>query len=148
MSGYWNEPEKTAETIKDGWLYSGDMARLDADGYIYIVDRKKDLIISGGANISSREVEEALYWHPSVREAGVIGRADEEWGERPHAFISLFPGTTATAEELIAFCRERIASLQVPGGHRHHRRVAEERRRQILKTEPARPRASPARNHH
>lgn len=114
MTGYWNDPEKTAETIKGGWLYSGDMARLDDRGYIYIVDRKKDLIISGGANISSREVEEVLYWHPSVREAGVIGKPDEEWGERPHAFVSLFPGKPASAAEIMAFCRERIAHYKCP----------------------------------
>ena len=149
MSGYWNDPEKTAETIKGGWLYSGDMARLDADGYIYIVDRKKDLIISGGANISSREVEEALYWHPSVREAGVIGRADEEWGERPHAFISLFPGAKATAEELIAFCRERIAHYKCPAGIDIIDELPKNAVGKILKTElRARLRAIPARNDH
>ena len=149
MSGYWNDPEKTAETIKGGWLYSGDMARLDADGYIYIVDRKKDLIISGGANISSREVEEALYWHPSVREAGVIGTADEEWGERPHAFISLFSGATATAEELIAFCRERIAHYKCPAGIDIIDELPKNAVGKILKTElRARLRASPARNDH
>ncbi len=114
MSGYWNDPDKTAETIRNGWLYSGDMAKVDAEGYIYIVDRKKDLIISGGANISSREVEEVLYWHPSVREAGVIGKPDEEWGERPHAFVSLFPDKPATAAEILAFCRERIAHYKCP----------------------------------
>ena len=149
MSGYWNEPEKTAETIRDGWLYSGDMARLDAEGYIYIVDRKKDLIISGGANISSREVEEALYWHPSVREAGVIGRGDEEWGERPHAFISLFPGAKATAEELIAFCRERIAHYKCPAGIDIIDELPKNAVGKILKTElRARLRAIPARNDH
>jgi acyl-CoA synthetase (AMP-forming)/AMP-acid ligase II len=88
MTGYWNEPEKTAETIRNGWLHSGDMATLDERGYLTIVDRKKDLIISGGANISSREVEEVLYWHPSVREASVIGKPDEEWGEVPRRFRS------------------------------------------------------------
>jgi acyl-CoA synthetase (AMP-forming)/AMP-acid ligase II len=149
MSGYWNEPDKTAETIKDGWLYSGDMARLDDEGYIYIVDRKKDLIISGGANISSREVEEALYWHPSVREAGVIGRADEEWGERPHAFISLNPGTSATPAELLAFCRERIAHYKCPAAIDIIDELPKNAVGKILKTElRARLRASPARNDH
>ncbi|MBR1125682.1 long-chain-fatty-acid--CoA ligase [Bradyrhizobium lablabi] len=115
MSGYWNEPEKTAETIREGWLYSGDMARVDAGGYLYIVDRKKDLIISGGANISSREVEEVLYWHPSVREASVIGRPDEQWGELPHAFVSLLPDKPApTPAELIAFCKQRLANYKCP----------------------------------
>jgi acyl-CoA synthetase (AMP-forming)/AMP-acid ligase II len=115
MAGYWNEPERTAETIRGGWLYSGDMARMDTEGYLYIVDRKKDLIISGGANISSREVEEVLYWHPSVREASVIGKPDDQWGELPHAFVSLLPDKPATTpEELRAFCRERLANYKCP----------------------------------
>jgi acyl-CoA synthetase (AMP-forming)/AMP-acid ligase II len=115
MSGYWNEPEKTAETIRGGWLYSGDMAKVDAEGYLYIVDRKKDLIISGGANISSREVEEVLYWHPSVREASVIGKPDEQWGELPHAFVSLLPDRPVpTSQELLAFCKERLANYKCP----------------------------------
>ena len=115
MSGYWNEPEKTAETIRDGWLYSGDMARLDDEGYLYIVDRKKDLIISGGANISSREIEEVLYWHPSVREASVIGKPDEQWGELPHAFVSLLPDRPVPSpQELVAFCKERLANYKCP----------------------------------
>jgi acyl-CoA synthetase (AMP-forming)/AMP-acid ligase II len=114
MTGYWNEPEKTSETIRNGWLHSGDMATLDSRGYLTIVDRKKDLIISGGANISSREVEEILYWHPSVREASVIGRPDEEWGEVPHAVVSLHPGRALTADELVAFCRERLSGYKCP----------------------------------
>ena len=114
MTGYWNEPDKTAQTIRDGWLHSGDMAKVDAKGYLYIVDRKKDLIISGGANISSREVEEVLYWHPSVREAGVIGKPDEQWGELPHAYVSLHPDMPATAAEILAFCRERLAHYKCP----------------------------------
>ena len=84
-------PEKTAETMRSGWLHSGDMAMLDERGYLTIVDRKKDLIISGGANISSREVEEVLYWHPAVREAGVVGKPDEEWGELPTASCRRMP---------------------------------------------------------
>jgi acyl-CoA synthetase (AMP-forming)/AMP-acid ligase II len=114
MSGYWNEPEKTAETIKRGWLHSGDMATIDARGYLTIVDRKKDLIISGGANISSREVEEVLYWHPAVREASVVGKPDEQWGEVPHAFVSLNPDTPASPEEMLAFCKERLAGYKCP----------------------------------
>ncbi len=114
MTGYWNDPGKTAETIRDGWLYSGDMATLDERGYLTIVDRKKDLIISGGANISSREVEEVLYWHACVREASVIGRPDEQWGELPHAFVSLHPGAVLLPQELIAFCRERLSGYKCP----------------------------------
>lgn len=114
MSGYWNDPEKTAETIRNGWLHSGDMATMDERGYLTIVDRKKDLIISGGANISSREVEEVLYWHPAVREASVVGKPDDQWGELPHAFVSLHAGQAVTAPELIAFCRERLSGYKCP----------------------------------
>ena len=114
MTGYWNEPALTAETMRNGWLHSGDMATLDARGYLTIVDRKKDLIISGGANISSREVEEVIYWHPAVREAGVIGEPDDEWGEVPRAFVSLHAGQTLTAAELLAFCKERLSGYKCP----------------------------------
>lgn len=114
MTGYWNDPEKTAETMRGGWMHSGDMATLDERGYLTIVDRKKDLIISGGANISSREVEEVIYWHPAVREASVVGRPDEEWGEVPHAFVSLHAGQRASADELVAFCRERLSGYKCP----------------------------------
>ncbi|NPC56395.1 class I adenylate-forming enzyme family protein [Caenimonas soli] len=114
MTGYWNDPEKTAETMRSGWMHSGDMATMDERGYLTIVDRKKDLIISGGANISSREVEEVLYWHPAVREASVIGKPDEEWGELPHGFVSLHSGKSVTPEELVAFCRERLSGYKCP----------------------------------
>lgn len=114
MTGYWNEPDKTAEAMRNGWMHSGDMATLDERGYITIVDRKKDLIISGGANISSREVEEVIYWHPSVREASVIGKPDEEWGEVPHAFVSLHAGKSLTTGELLAFCKERLSGYKCP----------------------------------
>lgn len=116
MSGYWNDPERTREAIRDGWLHSGDLATVDADGYIYIVDRKNDLIISGGANIASSEVENVIYWHEAVREAAVVGRPDEEWGETVHAFVSLHDGKSTTPEALIAFCRERLAHFKCPSG--------------------------------
>jgi fatty-acyl-CoA synthase len=114
MTGYWNDPEKTAETMRNGWMHSGDMATLDERGYLTIVDRKKDLIISGGANISSREVEEIIYWHPAIREASVVGKPDEEWGEVPHAFVALHPGRIVTQEELVAFCRDRLSGYKCP----------------------------------
>lgn len=114
MTGYWNDPEKTAETMRNGWMHSGDMATMDERGYLTIVDRKKDLIISGGANISSREVEEVIYWHPAVREAGVIGKPSEEWGEVPHAFVSLHAGQSVAPDELVAFCRERLSGYKCP----------------------------------
>jgi len=114
MTGYWQDPERTNETIRDGWLYSGDLATVDTEGYLYIVDRKKDLIISGGANIASSEVENVLYWHEAVREAAVVGTPDAEWGERVHAFVSLHDGKSVTPQELITFCRDRLAHFKCP----------------------------------
>ncbi len=115
MVGYWQKPEETA-IAKDaeGWLYTGDIAKMDEDGYFYIVDRKKDLIIVGGYNVVPREVEEVLFTHPKVMEAVVIGVADQYRNERVKAFVVLKPGETATAEEIIAFCRERLAPYKVP----------------------------------
>ncbi len=114
MKEYWKLPKETAETIKGGWLYTGDMGRMDEDGYIYIVDRKKDMIISGGENIYSREVEEVLYTHPAVQEAAVMGVPDEKWGESVKAVIVLREGMTATEDEIINFCKERLASYKKP----------------------------------
>ena len=114
MKGYWNKPEATAETLKDGWIYTGDLAKIDRRGYIYLVDRKKDIIISGGENIYAREVEDVLNTHPAIAEAAVIGVPDEAWGEAVKAVVSLKPGTTATDEELIQYCKERMASFKKP----------------------------------
>ncbi|MFQ5856549.1 MAG: long-chain fatty acid--CoA ligase [Anaerolineae bacterium] len=114
MQGYWNMPEETALTLRDGWLYTGDIAQMDEDGYFYIVDRKKDMIISGGVNIYPREVEEVLYEHPAVREAAVIGVPDPHWGESPKAFVALKDGADVTADEIIDFCRDRLATYKVP----------------------------------
>ncbi|KKM12507.1 hypothetical protein SY88_02930 [Clostridiales bacterium PH28_bin88] len=114
MSGYWKQPDKTAETIRNGWLYTGDMATVDAEGYIYIVDRKNDLIISGGENIYPREIEEVLYTHPAVLEAAVIGVPDEKWGEAIKAFIALKESASATEEEIIDYCKQYIASYKKP----------------------------------
>ncbi|MCC7355412.1 MAG: long-chain fatty acid--CoA ligase [Anaerolineae bacterium] len=115
MVGYWQKPEETA-IAKDaeGWLYTGDIAKMDEDGYFYIVDRKKDLIIVSGYNVVPREVEEVLFTHPKVMEAVVIGVADQYRNERVKAFIVLKAGETATADEIIAFCRERLAPYKVP----------------------------------
>jgi long-chain acyl-CoA synthetase len=114
MKGYWKMPKETAETIKDGWLHTGDLGRMDEDGYIYIVDRRKDMIISGGENIYSREVEEVLYTHPAVQEAAVVGIPDEKWGESVKAVIVLRKGMTATEDEIINYCKERLASYKKP----------------------------------
>ena len=114
MKGYWNKPEETALVLRDGWLYTGDIAKKDADGYFYIVDRKKDMIIAGGFNVYPREVEEVLFECPKVAEAAVIGVPDRYRGETVKAFVVLKPGVTATAEEIIAFCRERLAAYKTP----------------------------------
>jgi long-chain acyl-CoA synthetase len=114
MKGYWNKPEETALVLHDGWLYTGDLARKDTDGYYYIVDRKKDIIIAGGYNIYPREVEEVLWEFPKILEAAVIGVPDSYRGETVKAFVVLQPGTAATADEIIAFCRERLAAYKVP----------------------------------
>ncbi|OCA86919.1 long-chain-fatty-acid--CoA ligase [Bacillus sp. FJAT-27986] len=116
MSGYWKNEEATMEAIKNGWLHTGDMATVDEDGHIDIVDRKKDVIISGGENISSIEVEGVLYDHPDVLEAAVIAVPHEKWGETPHAFIVQREGRNVSEEELIAFTRERLAHFKAITG--------------------------------
>ena len=114
MKGYWNKPAETAEQIRHGWLHTGDIGRRDADGFFYIVDRKKDLIIAGGFNIYPREVEEVLFEHPKIKEAVVVGVADSYRGETVKAFIVLKDGEQAMADEITAFCRERLATYKVP----------------------------------
>lgn len=114
MQGYWQMPEATAETIVDGWLHTGDLARMDQDGYVYIVDRKKDMIISGAENIYSREVEEVLYMHPAVLEAAVIGVPDAKWGEAVKAIVVLKPGANASEQDIVEFCKKNLASYKKP----------------------------------
>jgi fatty-acyl-CoA synthase len=114
MDGYFNDPEATARAMGDGWFHTGDAAVVHADGYVEIRDRLKDVIISGGENISSVEVEATLLRHPAVLEAAVVGMPDEKWGEAPHAFVVYRPGQMATPAELRAFCREHIAHFKVP----------------------------------
>ena len=114
MKGYWGNSQATAETIRDGWLSTGDLARVDEDGYFYIVDRKKDLIIRGGFNVYPREVEEVLYEHPAVAEAAVIGIPEPELGEEIGAAVTLKPAASATPAELRAFVKERIAPYKYP----------------------------------
>ncbi len=114
MKGYWKMPEVTAETIKKRWLHSGDLAVVDEDGYIYIIDRSKDMIISGAINIYPREIEEVLYTHPAILEAAVIGEANEEWGEIVKAVIVLREGQKAGEEEIIQYCKEHLASYKKP----------------------------------
>ena len=114
MLEYWKRPEETAERVRDGFVYTGDMGYYDEKGYIYIVDRKSDMIISGGENVYPREVEEVLYQHPAVREVAVIGLPDDYWVERVHAVVALREGLKVTGEELIQFCRERMAKYKSP----------------------------------
>ena len=114
MEGYYNRPDETAQTLRDGWLHTGDIATIDADGYVAIVDRKKEMIIVSGFNVYPREVEEALAKHPAVLESAAIGVPHPIKGEEVKAFVVLKPGHTATADELIAFCREQLAPFKVP----------------------------------
>ena len=114
MKGYYKKPEATAEAFKGGWFHSGDMGYQDEDGFFFIVDRKKELIIRGGFNVYPREIEEVLYAHPAVQEAAVLGVPDERMGEEVSAVVSMKPGQTVTEEELIAFTKERVAAYKYP----------------------------------
>ena len=114
LKGYWEQPEETGKAIHDGYFHSGDLAVWDETGSVHIVDRKKDVIISGGENISSPEIEDALYKHPAVLECAVIGVPSEKWGETPKALIVLRDGSAATEDEIIAFTREHLAHFKCP----------------------------------
>jgi fatty-acyl-CoA synthase len=114
MKGYLKNPVASAEAFKGGWFHSGDLGVLHPDGYIQLKDRSKDIIISGGENISSIEVEDALYKHPAVQAAGVVARPDAKWGETPCAFVELKPGHTATEDDIIAWCKQKLAGFKVP----------------------------------
>jgi long-chain acyl-CoA synthetase len=115
MKGYWNNPEETAKVFtEDGWLKTGDIAYQDEDGYVFIVDRSKDMIISGGYNVFPKEIDEAILKHPKVKDAITIGIPDEYRGEVPKAFVQLEEGATTTAEEIIAHCKRHLAAYKVP----------------------------------
>jgi long-chain acyl-CoA synthetase len=114
MKGYWERPDITADTLVDGWMRTGDMARVDEDGYFFIVDRKKEMIIRGGFNIYPRELEEVLYEHPAVREAAVVGLPDESLGEEVGAAVALKSGEQAEPDELRAYMKERVAAYKYP----------------------------------
>jgi acyl-CoA synthetase (AMP-forming)/AMP-acid ligase II len=114
MAGYWNKPEQTAAALRDGWYWSGDVGRLDDEGYLFLLDRSKDMIISGGENVYCTEVEDAIYTHPAVLEATVFGVPSDHWGEAVHAVVVLREGATATDADIIAHCRARIAGYKVP----------------------------------
>ena len=114
MTGYWNKPEATAETLKDGWMHTGDAAKMDKRGYIFIQDRIKDMIVSGGENIYPAEVENALFQHPAVADAAVIGIPSEQWGETVLAFLVLQRDEKPTTEDLIEHCRAHLAGYKLP----------------------------------
>ena len=114
MDGYYREADATEAAITDGWLHTGDMAVWDEENYIYIVDRKKDIIISGGENISSIEVEKAIFAHPAVLECAVVSAPDPQWGEIPAAIVVLKPGQPLTEEQLLSFLKARIAKFKIP----------------------------------
>ncbi len=114
MKGYWQAPEATAHALRGGWFHTGDMGKKDADGYVYIVDRKHDMIVSGGENVYPREVEEVLYTHPAVLEASVIGVPSDRWGETVKAIVALRAGQTTDDAALLAYCRERLAHYKCP----------------------------------
>ena len=113
MKGYYKMPEETAATIKDGWLYTGDLAKMDEEGYFYIVDRKKDIVLVGGYNVYPREVEEVLYEHPDVVEVAVVGVPDSNFGESVRAFV-VSKNPNLTTDQLLEYCREHLAKYKVP----------------------------------
>jgi fatty-acyl-CoA synthase len=114
MEGYWGQPQATAEAMRGGWFHTGDMATINDEGYLLVVDRKKEIIVSGGENISSLEVEKAMLAHPGVYEVAVVPVPDAKWGEVPKALVVLKPGAQATEAELLDFCRTRIAHYKAP----------------------------------
>jgi O-succinylbenzoic acid--CoA ligase len=113
-SGYWRRPNETAEAIRDGWLRTGDFGYLDEDGYLYVIDRREDLIVTGGENVYPAEVEAVLARHPAVREAGVFGISDSEWGQQVAAAVSLNSGAVTTEDLLRDYCRGQLAAFKVP----------------------------------
>ena len=114
MKGYLGRPDATEEAIRDGWFHSGDLGRVDEDGFFFIVDRKKDMIIRGGYNVYPREIEEVLYEHPAVREAAVVAVPDDEWGEEVGAAVALKEGEQIDVEALRAYVKEQVASYKYP----------------------------------
>jgi long-chain acyl-CoA synthetase len=114
MKGYWDNPQSTQEAIREGWLHTGDLAKRDEDGYYYVVERKKDMILTSGFNVYPREVEEMIFQHPKVGEVAVAGMPDERRGEVAKAFVVLKAGTACSEQEIIEWCQERMARYKVP----------------------------------
>lgn len=134
FNGYWKRPADTEEAYHAGWVSVGDLARRDAEGHFYIVDRKKDMVISGGVNIYPREVEEILYQHPQLLDAAVIGVPDEKWGEKLRAFVVTRAGTSVTAEEILRFCEGRISKIKIPKEVEFIERIPRNASGKVLKT--------------
>jgi fatty-acyl-CoA synthase/long-chain acyl-CoA synthetase len=130
---YWKKPEATRNTARGEWLSVGDVAYMDAEGFVYICDRKRDMVISGGVNIYPAEVEDALHRHPKVQDAAVFGVPDDEWGERVHAAVELRPGETMSAEEVRAFCRQHLADYKVPREVSFHERLPRDSAGKLVK---------------
>ena len=135
MPGYWNNPEATAKTLQSGWLYTGDMGALDADGFLTLKDRSKDVIISGGSNIYPREVEEVLLLHPQVREVAVVGQRDAQWGEVVVAYLVAGEGGPVADAALEALCLEHIARFKRPKEYRWVQALPKNSYGKVLKTE-------------
>jgi fatty-acyl-CoA synthase len=114
MKGYWNLPDATAEALRGGWMHTGDAGTMDDEGYIYVQDRVKDMIVSGGENVYPRMVEDVLFQHPAIADAAVIGVPDQQWGEAVKAVVVLREGTSATEEEIIEFCRDKLGGFERP----------------------------------
>ena len=125
MKGYYGRPEATAEALRGGWFHTGDLGYRDEDGYFFIVDRVKDMIIRGGFNVYPREIEEVLFAHPAIAEAAVIGKPDDRLGEEVVAVVSLKPGASATPEEVVAYAKEQLAAYKYPPRGAHPRRAPE-----------------------
>jgi long-chain acyl-CoA synthetase len=134
MSGYWRNPAATAAALRGGWLWTGDLGAFDADGFLTLKDRSKDLIVSGGSNIYPREVEEVLLAHPAVAEASVVGRPDREWGEVVVAFI-VARGAAPSAEELDRLCLDHIARFKRPKEYRFVERLPKNNNGKVVKAE-------------
>jgi long-chain acyl-CoA synthetase len=135
FNGYWNRPAATAEALRDGWVTVGDLARRDDEGYVYIVDRKKDMVISGGVNIYPREIEEVLLAHPAVSDIAVVGVPDERWGERLRAFVVLRPGARLSVDDIGSFCAGRLAPYKIPKELRSIEVLPRNANGKVLKTE-------------
>jgi acyl-CoA synthetase (AMP-forming)/AMP-acid ligase II len=139
MLGYWNKPEQTAAALRNGWMHTGDGGRMDEDGYLYIVDRMKDMIVSGGENVYSAEVENALAKHPAVAACAVIGIPHDQWGEAVHAVVVLKAGAAVTSETLSVHCRDIIASYKCPRSFEFRESMPTTGAGKILKTELRKP---------